>query len=91
MATKLWMDGKDLVVHTTQDAEPIIEDNKRWQGEKQSGEFRKVASIPVTILHQWLQEEWNRGNSQMTLFSDEFNEVVRRKLQDRDWLFLRTA
>jgi hypothetical protein len=89
--TNLRFDGGDLVVHSYQDVEDIIEANKREQNAgRQTRAFRKVASIPNNILLQWLQEEWTRGNVNLRLFDDQFNALVKRKLADRDWLFLRT-
>jgi hypothetical protein len=89
--TRLSFDGHDLVAHTYQDVEDIIEENKRWQNERQRGDFRKVASIPLNIINAWLNEEWARGNVALTLGSREFDELVARKLADPDWRWLRTA
>jgi hypothetical protein len=89
--TNLKMDGRDLIVHSYQDVEDIIEQNKREQtGEKQKGDFRKIATIPNNVLAQWLADEWARGNVDMKLFDEQFNALVKRKLNDHDWLFLRT-
>jgi hypothetical protein len=85
------MDGRNLVVHSYQDVEDIIESNKRAHLDgKQTGNFRKVADIPNNVLNQWLVEEWARGNVDMKLFDEQFNALVKRKLNDHDWLFLRT-
>jgi hypothetical protein len=89
--TRLWLDGRDLRVHSYQDVEPIIEDNKRWKNAgNQSGDFRRVASIPNNIILQWLNDEWARGNTTLKLFGEEFDKLVERKLADPDWAFLRT-
>ena len=51
---------------------------------------RLIADIPAVILVRWLNEEYARGNSHLRLFTREFNDtVVRRKLADPDWAFLR--
>ena len=43
------------------------------------------------ILVRWLNEEHARGNTHLRLFTREFNEtVVRPKLRDPEWRFLRT-
>lgn len=74
-----------------QDVEDIIENNKALQTVEQRSDWgRHIASIPNVIVEQWLSEEWARGNTTMTMSSPEFKELLRRKLQDRDWLFLRT-
>jgi hypothetical protein len=85
------MDGRDLLVHSYQDVEDIVEDNKRWRNAgKQTGDFRRIASIPNNIILQWLNEEWGRGNTMLKLFGEEFDRLVERKLADPDWAYLRT-
>jgi len=80
-----------LTVHTYQDVEDIIENNKRLKSDPVKSDWgRHVATIPNNILLQWLQDEWARGNVNMRLFDEEFNKLVQRKLRDHDWLFLRT-
>lgn len=93
MKTKLWLDDAEsrVVVQNEQDCADILEDNKRFRDVDQTGDFRKVATIPNIVLTQWLNEEWARGNRTLTLFSPEFSEVIRRKLLDSDWQELRTA
>jgi hypothetical protein len=73
-----------------QDAEPIIEDNKIWQADKQTGDFRKVATIGNTQLFAWLTEENARGNP-MTYGSHEFWDMVDRKINDPDFKKYRTT
>ena len=64
---------------------------KRWQNERQRGDFRKVASIPLNIINTWLNEEWARGNVDLKMGGREFDLLVQRKLNDPDWRWLRTA
>lgn len=72
-----------------QDCEPIVEENKRLQNEEpQQGAFRKIASIPNVIAFRWMTEEWERGNP-IRYLSEEFNLLVKRKLADPDWKWLR--
>jgi hypothetical protein len=60
-------------------------------GEPQKSDWgRHVATIPHVILVQWLNEEWARGNIGLRMFSPEFNALVKRKLEDPDWKYLRT-
>lgn len=88
---QLQVKDQTLTVHTYQDVEDIIENNKRLQSEPQRSDWgRHIATIPNNILNQWLHEEYARGNVNMRLFDDEFNRLVQRKLNDHDWLFLRT-
>jgi hypothetical protein len=51
---------------------------------------RHVAKIPNVIYVKWLDEEHARGNTDLRLFTPEFDEVVERKLKDPDWFYLRT-
>ena len=76
----------------TQDVEPILDENKRWQSEDQRSDWgRKVASIPLVVIEQWLFEEHKRGNTHLKLFSPEFDQVVARKIRDPDNRFLLTT
>jgi hypothetical protein len=89
--TRLWLDGRDLVVQSYQDVEDIIERNKALQNAgPQRGDFRQIASIPLNIINQWLHEEWARGNATITMGGPEFDALVQRKLADPDWRYLRT-
>jgi hypothetical protein len=88
--TRLRLDGRDLVVQSYQDVEDIIERNKALAGEPQKGDLRHVASIPLNIINQWLQEEWDRGNVGLRMSGPEFDALVAGKLRDPDWRFLRT-
>lgn len=89
--TRLLLNDGNLTVHSYQDVEDIIEANKREANAgKQTGDFRKIATIPNNVLSQWLHEEWARGNVTLKFGSAEFNAIIQRKLRDHDWLFLRT-
>jgi len=89
--TTLRMDGRDLVVHSFQDVEDIVEHNKWLQNEPQRGDLRHVASIPLNIINQWLNEEWAHGNVDLRMSGHEFDAMIARKLRDPDWRWLRTA
>lgn len=93
VATKWdWDEGtQTLILNRIQDVEPIIEQNKKLQSQRQNSDWgRHVATIPNVIIEKWLNEEWNRGNTKMLPFTPEFDELVERKLQDPDWKYLRT-
>lgn len=93
LETRIHLDsnGQDLAVEHIQDVEPILEKNKLLRTIQQKSDCaREVADIPYVILVRWLDEEYARGNTGLRLFSQEFNQIVRRKLQDPDWKFLRT-
>jgi len=82
-------DSKIIAV-MSQDVEPTLERNKALRGQTQKCDFgRHVASVPNVILVQWLNEEYARGNTELRMFTPEFNELVARKLADPDWKHLR--
>jgi hypothetical protein len=75
-----------------QDCEDIIENNKRLQNEDQSRHvpWRHMASVPCIWIEKWLREEWDRGNVNLKWSDDDYDALMRRKLQDPDYRFLRT-
>jgi hypothetical protein len=87
-------DERKIIVCTKQDVEPILERNhalrSQPQPRRQDDWGRHVATIPNVILVRWLNEEYARGNTQLRLFTREFDELVETKLRDPDWRFLRT-
>lgn len=79
---------RKFIFERVQDVEPILDDNKRMQSERQKrGDFRHLASIPNVILEKWMAEE---GAPVLRMGSKEFGEFIRRKLADPDNAFLRT-
>lgn len=88
VVTKLHREDDKFVFTRTQDVEPILERNKALQNEgRRRGDFRHIASIPNVVLEQWINEG---GAPVMQMNKHEFAKFIRRKLNDRDWLFLRT-
>ena len=92
MRTAISLDRAGTVIASaTQDVEPILQRNARLRGERQRGDWgRHVATIPNVILLKWLNEEHARGNTELRLFTHEFDEFIERKLADPDWAYLRT-
>lgn len=84
--------AKTTTFGMTQDVEPILDHNKRLQNEPQRADssFRHVASIPVVLMERWLNEELARGNKSIRWGSREFDNLVRRKINDPDYAYLRT-
>lgn len=83
--------GTTYTIERIQDVEAILEANKRLRSQSQKSDWgRHVATVPNVILERWLNEEWQRGNCALMLGSDEFNRIVKRKLQDPEWQYLRT-
>ena len=80
-----------IIADSWQDVEPILERNKMLRSQPQRSDWgRHIATIPNVILVRWLNEEHARGRRDLALFSKEFDEVVKRKLNDPDWAYLRT-
>jgi hypothetical protein len=68
------------------DVSPTLERNKKLQNEPQKSEsFHHIASVPPIVIEQWLIE------SGLSYGSREFLSFMKRKLRDRDWIFLRTT
>ena len=79
-------DGRALTIQRVQDVEPILERNKQLRTMEQRSDWgRHVASVPNVVLEKWLNEEWARGNIHMQFGSDEYYEMVERKLQDPEF------
>lgn len=72
-----------------QDAGPIIEANKRAQsqgdGYSATRELRRAAGIPAIIIMKWLVEDG------INVFERDHWPAVRRKLNDPEWRWLRSA
>lgn len=85
-----WHDFEDdkFVFGRTQDVEPILDANKAFQNNRQTGDFRLIASIPVVILERWIIED---GVNYLAIDKLEFSQLIRRKLRDPDWKWLRTS
>jgi glycerophosphoryl diester phosphodiesterase len=84
-------DGSELTVVRTQDVEPILEHNKTLRTIEQRSDWgRHVASVPNVVLEKWLNEELDRGNVTMQFGTDEFYQMVERKLRDPEYRAFRT-
>ena len=82
--------GQDLAIEHIQDVDPILEWNKAARAEDQKSDWgRHVARIPNVIYVKWLDEEHAKGNTSLRMFSPEFDAIVKRKLQDPEWAYLR--
>ncbi len=88
IVTETVLDGDDMHVLRHQDCEAIIENNKRLygfnNGYSPSRDLKRVASIPLTVVEQWMKEGVN-------IFDKNCAEAIRRKLNDPQYLYLRTA
>lgn len=77
-----------IVVARSQDVTPYLERNKKLytadDGYSPSRELRRVASIPAVIVEQWMREG-------VSIFDHNAQDEIRRRLNDSENLFLRTA
>jgi hypothetical protein len=79
-----------MVVHRTQDVQPLLDRNKRFQNSGLDGmsptrDWKQVASIPNIILEKWLKEEGLR------YWDEEHKHRLLKKLDDPEWAYLRTG
>lgn len=88
--TDIKLDGDKFVVRRQQDVEDIVEANKVLQvlPQKRGASFRHIGSIPNVILERWINED---GVNYLALPKDEFARLIKRKLSDPDWKWLRTG
>lgn len=84
-------DGRTIIRERVQDVEPILERNALLRTMEQKSDWgRHVASIPNVIMERWFNEEYQRGNVSLRLYSKEMDAIVARKLKDPEWAYLRT-
>jgi|GEM_PF-820003 len=81
-------DGR-IIIKTQQECAPILDQNHAFRndgtkGDTLGGQFRRVASIPNTIIAEWLKEG-------IDVWSGECQDAVARKLNDPDNFYLRTS
>jgi len=81
-------DGFQL--HYSQDAEPIIEENKRKQAAgrdyyARDDDMWRVASIPILIQYKWLTEHG------VDVMNQDHWPKVRQLLNSSDYRYLKTA
>lgn len=76
---------------SVQDVEPILDLNKEDRSETQTSDWsRRIARVPSAVMLQWFHEEHRRGNTQLRMYSKEFDELMFKKLNDPDYAYLRT-
>lgn len=82
-----------LFVKREQDVEAILDTNKELandgtKGFSTSGDFRRVASIPLIVIEKWMKED---GVNFFQLQGLERTKYLRRKLNDIDNRHLLTS
>lgn len=76
------------IIERVQDVQPYLDRNKadqaaNVQGARRSKELRRVASIPLVVVEQWLKEG-------IDVFNPAHAVKVKRRLQDPEYRYLRT-
>ena len=88
VSTRLTLKDGDLIVHSYQDCEAIIERNKALRSLPQKCDWgRHVATIPNNVLLKWMLEE---GVPVFGMPAHEWDKFLKKKLSDPDWRDLRT-
>ena len=80
------------IINRVQDAEPILENNKRLQAEdgySPSRDLKRVASIPLVVWEKWNTE--TNGRLINGMGKQERDMFLKRKLQDPDNRFFLTS
>lgn len=92
---KEWFESTDdgFVIHQEADVAPILDENarKRSAGREyyaKDPDMWRVGSVPNILLLKWAQE---LGVPADKVYSDEFAEIVARRLNDIDFYKLKTA
>lgn len=78
------------IIKSVQDVEPLLDRNKALQNEQDQGwgrtrAIRRAAEIPAIIILKWLNEYG------INIYDRNHWPAVKRKLNDPDWRWLRTA
>jgi len=81
---------KRLLALSWQDYSHVLEQNKVFRDlPKKSTWARLKAQVPNNLIHQWLNEEYAKGNTKLRPFTREFREtVVAKKLADPNYKYL---
>lgn len=84
-------DKRTIAVVSSDDVEPMLDHNAllRTMAQPNTDGLKHVASIPNVIMVKWLNEQWQRG-SNVRYLSREWDEIVKKKLKDPEWAYLRT-
>lgn len=66
-----------IVTQYSQDLNPILDQTKEESKSTQTGDIRKIASLPETVMYQWGIEDFNDSNA---YFRDWDKQEVQLKL-----------
>ena len=78
-----------LHIAHTEDIQPLIDSNARARNEADKhakwGDWNRVASIPATVVMQWMKEGIN-----VMAPTDEDQKKIKQKLNSPEYAYLRT-
>lgn len=82
-------ENRSIAVVSRDDVQAVLDRNKELQTVEQTNTdgFYHRATVPNIFMVKWLNEEWDRGNF-IRYLSPEFNDLVRRKLNDPEYAHL---
>ena len=84
--------GDRILTHRYQDVKDILKRNKEernsFDGYNKERDMKKVASIPLVILYQWLQDD---GIFLLSMGEREQHFYLKKKLNDPKYYYLRTS
>jgi len=84
---------RKLVVKSSQDTTPILEQNKIFRNhipEAQKGEFQRIAQIPVIALKLKTKERFGHSNF-YKLDNEQQKSLVREMVNSNEYMYFRTG
>ena len=82
-----------LVVKSSQDTTPILEQNKMFRNhipEAQKGEFQRIAQIPLIALKVKTKERFGHSNF-YKLDNEQQKSLVREMVNSNEYMYFRTG
>ena len=84
---------RKLVVKSSQDTTPILEQNKIFRNhipEAQKGEFQRIAQIPLIALKVKTKERFGHSNFYI-LDNEQQKSLVREMVNSNEYMYFRTG
>ena len=84
---------RKLVVKSTQDTNPILEDNKiarNHRANEQKGEFQRIAQIPLIALQIKTKELFGHSNW-YKIHKEDQKKIIREMVNSNEYMFFRTG
>ena len=85
--------SRKLVVRSSQDATPILAQNKLFRNhipEAQKGEFQRIAQIPVIALKLKTKERFGHSNF-YKLDNEQQKALIREMVNSSEYMYFRTG